>query len=210
MVGKDIFIKELNTGGIKMKTIKSLLVIILLSFSASGQVLDTLFVNPNPFYDTLNIHYELNSTDTISLKVLEINGFVKVVLFEDSLTSSGSHDLKVNFDSLNSWIYFLVLSNDSESVVQKIAKSEFPLSVKTLNLNDKDILYPNPTSGIMFTSSLNIGEIEIYDLKGVKVKNITSLDSVIDCSGLPSGMYIFRIKMEGGEYRYQIIKKTTL
>ncbi|UTW67854.1 T9SS type A sorting domain-containing protein [bacterium SCSIO 12643] len=165
---------------------------------------------PNPFYDTINISFELYSTDTVSLKAFKINGSSQVVLFEDSLLSAGVHDVKVNLDTLPPakyliWLYINGVITEGITMT----KSQFPLSVKTLDLNDEEVLYPNPTSGIIFSRNQSVEEIEVYDLNGRILECFKGVGLTIDCSNLSNGMYLLKIKTENEAYQYQIIEKIT-
>jgi hypothetical protein len=190
-----------------IKEIKIILLLVISWIGVQGQNIDTITAYPNPFYDTLNISFELNAPDTLSLKVFMVNGATIAVLFEDSVLTSGAHHLTVNFDTLSPGFYILVLmNNDGESVPQKIIKSRFPLSINQL-LNQKiNTFYPNPSTGILFTINQSLERITIYDLKGRRVKELLNVGQTIDCSDLPHGTYIFRIQFITGEERYQLIE----
>ncbi len=80
------------------------------------------------------------------------------------------------------------------------------LNVKTENLPDSKLaFYPNPTTGVINVSGLEVEEavITIYNLTGVPVKSrtINTNQAQIDLSNLPEGMYVLRC----GSYSQQII-----
>jgi hypothetical protein len=192
---------------IYIKEIKTLILLALSWIGVQGQNIDTITAYPNPFYDTLNIGFKLSTSDTLSLKGSQIFGITTIVIFEDSLLTSGEHHLTVNLDTLDPGLYVLVLiNNDGEGVPQKIFKSEFPLTVNELPNQQISTFYPNPSTGILFTINQGIERITIYNLKGQKVKELLNIGQTIDCSDLPHGTYIFKMRLTTGVERFQLIE----
>ena len=84
----------------------------------------------------------------------------------------------------------------------------------TLNLieNESDsqiAIYPNPTSDLItITSKMEISKIEIFDLEGRFIQNITSKYEVneIDFSRLSNGIYMLRIEINGISIIRKVIK----
>jgi hypothetical protein len=190
-----------------IKEIKTLILLALSWIGVQSQNIDTITAYPNPFYDTLNIGFKLSTSDTLSLKAAQILGIRTIVIFEDSLLTSGEHHLTVNLDTLDPGLYILVLiNNDGQGVSQKIFKSEFPLSINKLPNQQISTFYPNPSSGILFTINQDLERITIYDLKGRRVKELLNVGQTIDCSNLPHGTYFFKMRLTTGEERYQLIE----
>ncbi len=90
------------------------------------------------------------------------------------------------------------------------------LSVEDNQLSDSDLtVYPNPTNNIVSISnpgSLKMKSVNIYDINGrlILANDMTSNPygaTNIDLSSFDSGMYLFVIKTENGEYHKQIIKE---
>ena len=87
-------------------------------------------------------------------------------------------------------------------------------SVEDIILNDLTI-YPNPVdSSLNITGdlqTLNNAKINIYDISGKKVKDITlnfeSNNAVIDVSALQTGTYILTVSKNGAKQSYKFIKK---
>tara|TARA_B110000879_G_scaffold201913_1_gene277609 strand:- start:3223 stop:4344 length:1122 start_codon:yes stop_codon:yes gene_type:complete len=75
-------------------------------------------------------------------------------------------------------------------------------------LSNSDInVFPNPTIGIInFSTSVNIINIEIYNLNG-KMITKSKLKSKADLTDLPNGMYIVKVITENKEYYKKIIKR---
>ncbi len=77
-------------------------------------------VYPNPFNTSSNIEYSLKSTSTVSVEVFNMVGekISALALNEKQLT--GKHNYR--FDCQSSGIYFVKLTVDGSSIVQKIVK----------------------------------------------------------------------------------------
>jgi hypothetical protein len=192
---------------VKIKRLKIILLLAISWISVNGQHIDVIGGYPNPFYDTLNISFELYAQDTVSLKAFQINGSSKTVLFEDSLLSAGVYDVAINLDTLipARYLIWLYINGDIREGIT-VTKSEFPLSINKLPNQQISTFYPNPSSGILFTINQDLERITIYDLKGRRVKELLNVGQTIDCSNLPDGTYIFRIKLTTGEERFQLIE----
>ena len=79
------------------------------------------------------------------------------------------------------------------------------LSTKTSQLNDVTI-YPNPTTSIVTLQGGKQYDIEVYNLQGKKVMEITG--NTIDMSHLSSATYIVKAldKVENEEVSYKVVK----
>ena len=84
----------------------------------------------------------------------------------------------------------------------------------TLNRIENEIesqmaIYPNPTSDLItITSKMEISKIEIFDLEGRFIQNITSKYEVneVDISRLSNGIYMLKIEINGISITRKIIK----
>jgi len=74
---------------------------------------------PNPFNPKTTIQYNVQNSELISLKVLDISGRVVETLFED-IIESGNHETKWNAKRNPSGIYFVKLTSGQKSETQKI------------------------------------------------------------------------------------------
>jgi len=69
------------------------------------------------------------------------------------------------------------------------------------SIEDKIIIYPNPTSNILqLETSLSIDKVEVYNLIGRKVNNLSLINNHIDVSNLTLGMYLLKIHAGGITY----------
>ncbi len=69
-------------------------------------------------------------------------------------------------------------------------------------------VYPNPVEGMLhIEASVDIEEVRIYSLDGRLTRQAAHPQSRIDMSGLPSGLYLLRIKAAGNEHIVKIVKK---
>lgn len=69
-------------------------------------------------------------------------------------------------------------------------------------------VYPNPVEDMLhIEASVDIEEVRIYSLDGRLTRQAAHPQSRIDMSGLPSGLYLLRIKAAGNEHIVKIVKK---
>jgi PKD repeat protein len=90
--------------------------------TAVGNIVNNVAFNvyPNPFTRNTSIDYSLNSSAIVSLEVFNLIGEKVKVFSLDEKQSSGKHSY--SFDNAGNGIYFVKLSIDGTSVVQKIVK----------------------------------------------------------------------------------------
>lgn len=86
------------------------------------------------------------------------------------------------------------------------------LSNKNLNSENLISLFPNPTKNslnVVLTSILNDAKLSIVDLQGrvVNTLGINDKSTVIDVSGLQSGVYVLRVDSSEGSYTKKFIKE---
>ncbi|WP_158848590.1 T9SS type A sorting domain-containing protein [Algibacter sp. L1A34] len=89
-------------------------------------------------------------------------------------------------------------------------------SAPTLSTNNLEqelglSLYPNPTNGVVNvknSSNTNVA-ITVYDLNGRALlnKKVTNTTSEINITNLASGVYLFKVKSENGEFVKRILKQ---
>ena len=84
------------------------------------------------------------------------------------------------------------------------------LPVEENRLQSQIGIYPNPTHGRVFfshTGNLQISKMELFDIYGRK-QNVSVRGNWIDLSGMPSGIYIFRVTgNKGNRASFKIIKQ---
>ena len=68
-------------------------------------------------------------------------------------------------------------------------------------------VYPNPTTGIIHIEGENASEVRVFNMLGQVVKTIQNTNEV-SLEGLPQGVYLLRVTMEGGKvFSDKIIKE---
>jgi hypothetical protein len=72
--------------------------------------------------------------------------------------------------------------------------------------NQKAIVYPNPTNGIVNIGNKNLNKIIIYDITGNKIKEWKS-DAQIDLSNFSKGVYILKLFSNNGILLDKVIVK---
>ena len=104
-----------------------------------------------------------------------------------------------------------VTSNDICSINQsEVVSNEVIVDVDLCTvvheLKSNLLIYPNPTSGILFINTDNIESISVVNLLGSIVLTKNNSNN-IDLSSLPKGSYVVSIKSNNNVFVKQIIKK---
>ena len=85
----------------------------------------------------------------------------------------------------------------------------------TIKQIDDISIYPNPTDGELRITNyeLRITDVEVFDIYGRKLSQISNLKSqisnLIDVSHLSSGIYIVKINTDKGEVMKKVVKTST-
>ena len=79
---------------------------------------DLIGVSPNPAKEYLSIQYGSNQPETVSLKIYDILG--NLVLSKNNNSVFGYNEVSCNTSTLLPGIYTLMLSNNSEAIVERI------------------------------------------------------------------------------------------
>ena len=156
------------------------------------------------------------------------NSIVKVEYFIISETDSkiifqkGDNYMRV-YDLTNDRPSNLVLNllrgpvlSDNNFIFEILAKQKIDwilVGLDNWNFNNEEVLYPNPTNGIVTIKNTNLFEKEIYlmDMNGkeIEIKNITILQDntmEIDISKFQNGIYFLSITAKDFNITYKIIK----
>ncbi len=140
----------------------------------------------------------------------------RTVTLERMLTNSDLNDLQMAFDTTNT--IDLVWSRSGSALAtapspnrgSTTANFSTSLGVEDVLLDDDILLYPNPTSGIVFIKSdNNISKVTIYNQTGALIKTINRNDNSnelkINVSDLLNGLYIFELQNESKKTFKKII-----
>ena len=76
-------------------------------------------VYPNPFNSTTSISYNINELMQLTLSLYDVNGRMVNVL-HDGIVSAGSYQVTYNADNIESGVYFLELTGNSQQELRKI------------------------------------------------------------------------------------------
>ena len=79
-----------------------------------------LAVHPNPFYQSTTINYQLDTPQTISLAIYDVNGQLMELLEANSWKASGRYTKAFHNKYLAHGMYFIILQTEREKVVQKV------------------------------------------------------------------------------------------
>jgi len=186
------------------------LTIILLLFSSSflfGQSeiknlssLDTnsFTITPNPFVDTTNIHFEINSNDTVRLRIFDRWGNVLSTLVNNEVLQSGQYNYIYVNDTLINGAYIVGLDINSKIFGKNLFKTDSINSIMTIKEKEKIIIYPNPATNILevnFTNNLK-REIRLINENGEFLIVTESFEKriILNIENFKSGLYILSVK----------------
>lgn len=178
----------------------------------------------------LKLNYDIFKTSDFTLNVGNSNGLNTIHLSKTDasdikyITIIGNfgvttQNINPNFQQTGTW--FDLLENNSTLSVSdtnasiSLAPGEFKVYGDNLaslsadaffSIEDKIIIYPNPTSNILqLETSLSIDKVEVYNLIGRKVNNLSLINNHIDVSNLTLGMYLLKIHAGGITYTKKFI-----
>ncbi|MDO5979422.1 Calx-beta domain-containing protein [Flavivirga spongiicola] len=83
------------------------------------------------------------------------------------------------------------------------------LSLEDRPLKDSISLYPNPIENNLYieTNNVEVEQVTLFDVLGKFVENVELENQTVDLSSINPGIYLLRIKAEGGTLVKRIIKK---
>ena len=122
---------------------------------------------------------------------------------------------KIGTSSAGSYRNYMVIPSGYEVYSSSSEYSfnyiEYDITVQQLShaepkIDNRPILYPNPTSSLLALNSDKEYDIEVYDMAGNKVMALTG--NTIDMSHLSSATYIVKAldKVENEEVSYTVVK----
>ena len=154
---------------------------------------DTLYVSPNPFDLITIIHFDIVQTDTISLNVYNPSGHSVKMFFHNTILPSGSYSINFQADSLPNGIYFVGLKiNSSKTLSKEIVKTTLGNNVNEFK-KQKQLVYPNPTAGLLTIPYNGTKTIIITDLNGKVCKRSTITTNSLSLLDLDIGVYILTV-----------------
>ena len=123
------------------------------------------------------------------------------------LTVSTSSAL--DFETTPSYSLGIEVSDDvlSDVAIFTINLIDVEEEEETLSLADaSEMIYPNPTDGIINIKMASFKEVSIYNLSGKRIKRST--DKRIDVSSLSEGVYIIKLENRSGDcFSTRLIKE---
>ncbi|MCC6690266.1 MAG: T9SS type A sorting domain-containing protein [Bacteroidia bacterium] len=125
----------------------------------------------------------------------------------------------VMFDSVDNKLKMWYTGRDTATIVSLAgyywdigyAESTYPVGINNIHKEDGIKIYPIPSNGILNIAvpfELRNGELSIYNLSGIVVKNIKTNENVeinLDVSALSAGVYFLELKKEGKQLHSKII-----
>ncbi len=180
-----------------MKKINQLLLLTILTFyfgTTYSQTVDSLSVFPNPFASSTTIHFDLEQSDTITLRVFNLFGQNIRTYFQSTILPSGSYNINFLGDSLQDGVYIVRLDiGSTKSITKKAVKSGSTSNFEDNILVNKLIVFPNPTNGHITIPINGNKTIIVTDLNGKIVKSLTTDQQIISLLDISAGQYFITI-----------------
>ena len=154
---------------------------------------DTLYVSPNPFDSITVIHFDIFQNDTISLDIYNMVGKNVRTYFQNAVLPSGSYLINFLSDTLPNSLYFVVLKiNSTKTLSAKAIKTTLGINENEIVIG-KQLIYPNPTTGLLTIPYNGKKAILVTDLNGRMVKSLTLNSNNVSLLDLNNGTYIVTI-----------------
>ena len=177
----------------KIKTFALLTMLCSLTISSFSTNSDSLTVSPNPFYSLTVIHFDITQNDTISLNVFNLLGQNVKSFFQNTILPSGSYSINFQDDSIPIGIYMVQLKINSDTTLsKKIIKLGVGINENEI-LKQKQLIYPNPTTGLLTIPYEGIKKVIVTDLNGRILKTLTISINTVSLFDLNIGTYIVTI-----------------
>lgn len=152
------------------------------------------FGAPNPD-DTLFVDI-YNGTETINLAKIHIGNTLLSQWLSYSIEIPASFTLTSNMQLVVSISDYDATLNIAEAAFDYFSITDFSLLNATENNSDL-LLYPNPFSDVIRITGVSKGQINVYDLTGRRVRQV-SISEEMNFSDLKPGVYLFEIRDSEG------------
>jgi len=177
----------------KIKIVALLTILCNSTLSSFATNQDSLYVSPITFDSMTTIHFYIAENDTITLQVFDRWGHVIRNYFQDTVLTSGSYSVIFLADSLPNGVYFVGLFiNSTKHLSTSVYHYAMEISENEL-INQKQLIYPNPTTGLLTIPYEGVKNVVITDLCGKIIKKMTVTTKTVSLFDLNSGTYIVTI-----------------
>ena len=155
--------------------------------------IDSLWISPNPFDSITIIHFDIVQNDTISLDVLNLTGQNVRTIFQNTILPSGSYSINFQADSLPNGPYIVrLIINTNKTITKKIIRTTLGINENEI-AKQKQLLFPNPTTGLLTIPYEGIKKVIVTDLNGRTLKSLTISTKTVSLFDLNIGTYIVTI-----------------
>ena len=110
--------------------------------------------------------------------------------------SSGTDFIDYSANSSQSYHYTVTgMSNGLESSHSNEVFVDWTTAIDETEGSNETILYPNPTSGIVYLESDGLQEVSVFNLMGQEMMHQSVIDgqATIDMTSLPEGTYFLKL-----------------
>lgn len=158
------------------------------------------------------------SVDSVETSLLSIQGCDSVVMLTLVLGYSSYDTVAIDTTEAVTWeglqyaesgvyrqTYYTAEGCDSVKVLLLTIHEEPPAGIGNPNVGDM-MVFPNPTSGVVYILADGVMEVEVYDVDGRLVESFAA-GQTVDLGSLPAGTYLLRVRHSQGSGIYRVVKR---
>ena len=162
--------------------------------TAKAQILDSVKVYPNPFESNTIVQFSLTEQDTISISFLNGGGAVALQPMVNQILAGGIHTININTQTLPFGIYFIRIDCGSGGYkIKKGIKGNVATSNNSSTISKTLVLFPNPTSDLLFISPEGTKEIRVSNMSGKDLMRFKTNLNQVSLRNLPNGIYNIQV-----------------
>jgi plastocyanin len=123
-------------------------------------------------------------------------------------STSPNKSITITLNDAGTIIYFGCLNHGSGGMKGKISVSpSTSIDDTKISLAPEFSVYPNPTTGVLKFNTSGLYQVEVLNVLGVELQELTVDGNSVDLSNLPQGVYLLRFRKEGRVVVKRVIKK---
>ncbi|MBX3042634.1 MAG: T9SS type A sorting domain-containing protein [Candidatus Kapabacteria bacterium] len=174
------------------------------------RIIDSTFALSKEFYaGPINIVFFDNEAKVLGMA----NGFLRILDFQSKSKIFEKSNIEIGVPSAYNAIYNQITNYFIGTSSRSITKFQYQPGTDVLENKPQEIIYPNPTSGIVNIplNCINSSKYEIYNTSGrlvnsTEITGATNNLLTIDFTQYPSGVYSVKVYCGKNVLNYQVVR----